>query len=191
MQSDGDADGLGDACDPCTAVQSSDVTQAKLKLTGLSKPAGSQRLRLKMLVSLPAPIAPPMDPVTEGLRLVVSSAETPGAPLIDVELPPGPYDDVTRTGWTAKPLGAAFTFRSRTGVGGITKALVRPSPIVPGEVKLVLKDKGGTYLVGVADLPLRLAVRLNGAAGQCADFAYGTEPAPSCAVLGTDKIVCK
>ena len=174
-QTDTDGDGLGDACDPCTGVT---VQKPMLAVRKLGAPAGDESLGFSGRLTLPFPITPALDPVTKGLRLLVS--DTVGT-LLDATLPGGAFDPATETGWQIGK-GGAFKYRNKQGgILGIASAAVKPSTKVPGLVKVAVRGKKALYPVDPTRLPLSATVVLDAAAGQCGDAVFpGPAPTPAC-----------
>ena len=98
-----------------------------LALSALTRPSGSQKLKLAAVLSLPDPLAPPVDPVLDGARIEVRDAE---GTIADVLLPPGAYDPLARTGWKANGARTSFTFLQPSTAGLVTRASVK---LMPGE----------------------------------------------------------
>jgi uncharacterized delta-60 repeat protein len=169
---DGDGDGTGDACDPCTGGPAGE--HATLKLTKILPPAGDDRMRLSIRGQLPP--GAPIDPLADGLRFAVEDAT--GATLLDTTIPPGSLDTSIDVGWATT--GTRFRYRNRRAivprVEGVDGATLRLS--ADGEVRLKIKGKNGSYAFDGAPLPLQLRVVLSpprGDTGLCfeVDFADG------------------
>jgi hypothetical protein len=108
-QENNDADPLGDACDPCTGGAS--ATKQKLTLTKLIAPAGDDKFSLGGEAVVPALVSGIIDPVTDGVRLLV--LDSLGTPVFDATIPAGAYDIPTRTGWKANSSLTSFTYKKQ------------------------------------------------------------------------------
>lgn len=193
-QTDGDSDGLGDACDACTALQASTVTGPKLKMSALTKGPFEQKLKLKGFVTLPAPITPALDPATLGVRFLIGTVGDPRNPIVDITVPGGAYDKETKEGWTVSGSGLAFKFKSKAGVDGITKVLLKIKSAEDGLVQFIVVAKNADFPIVPADLPLAITLTIDNVAGQCAEYDFELAPHedPACeAKSGGDKILCR
>src|SRR5438128_1747935 len=176
-----DGDGIGDACDPCTGAA---ITGAKLALGKLGAPAGDDTLVFKGRITVP--VAPAIDPVTTGVRVLVDG-------VLDATIPGGAFDPATETGWKAKKNGAFTYHNGQGGILGIVKVALKPSSKAPGLVQFAVGGKTGSYAVDPAHLPRQATLILDAAAGQCGDAGFaGPAPAPVCVYKAKHaKVQCK
>src|SRR5207302_7518278 len=179
-QADADGDGIGDACAPCPGAA---ITGARLALGKLGAPAGDDTLAFKGRMTVP--VAPAIDAVTTGVRVLVDG-------VLDATIPGGAFDPATETGWKAKKNGA-FTYHNGRGILGIVKVALKPSSKAPGLVQFAVGGKAGSYAVDPAHLPRQATLILDAAAGQCGDAGFaGPAPAPVCVYKAKHaKVQCK
>jgi len=163
---DVDGDGVCDVFDAC--VDGVALTKARLKVGRYGTPPGDDRLTVKG--DMTPPPNPPLDPIADGLRLVLR--DSPDGVFLDVTLPPGAYSAATRTGWKVR--GTGFDFVTPQVVGGAVKAahLRRPASL-PGVVRVAISGKGGSYVTGLVTPPLEVSVVVGPAGGQCAEATFG------------------
>lgn len=194
-QTNGDADALGDACDPCTNLVPTGAEKQILLVTKLTPPAGDEKLVMKGFFT-GVPAAPTIDPVANGLRVLVTDAL--GATTVDVTIPGGAYDVGTKTGWRANGTGTSFKWKGPgTTTNGIQKVQLRAIPSSPGRFKFGVKGKDGSYPVNPANLPLTGTIVIDvpfASTGQCGEATFPAAPPakPSCTAVGGGKTVkCK
>ncbi len=176
-QTDGDGDGTGDACDPCTG--GANPVKTKMTIAKLSTPPGDDTFKLSGSVTVPT--TPAIAPVTKGIRLLVVDAT--GTEIIDATLPGGAYSSATRTGWTANGAGTAFKYKhtSKTipAIDGITKATLKLKPSVPSLIKFSIGGKKSNYAVIPANLPLTATLVIDSPiamTGQCGEEFFANVP---------------
>jgi hypothetical protein len=170
------------------------VTAAKLVLAKLDTPPGDDKLDFRGDVLLPAPISPPLDPVSTGVRLRIDG----DASILDVTVPPGAYTKAAGVGWKVDrkvpPTRWTWVDRSATPPGGIVRVVVRDrSARVPGLVRFRMRGKGGAYPVSPGGEPgTALLVLDTPTAEQCAEASFPGAPGPSCAFdARARRLVCK
>lgn len=163
-QVDTDGDGRGDACDPCTARAGSGIGLPSIKFSGLGTPPGDDKATLAG--NLVLPWLPTVDPVRDGLRIVVDDGA--GHVLADFSIPGGAFDAVTRTGWVAT--SKAWTYKPAkvpAGAAGIAKATVKK--LGAGLFGVTMTTKASSLGTAVpAGSRLDLAIVLESAGGACA-----------------------
>ncbi len=171
-QVDGDGDGRGDACDPCTNVASVVLVKPHLKLAKLGKTPGDETVSFDATLTA-VPALPAIDAAVNGLRFLVTTAN--GGTLVDVTIP-------GVGGWKTGMRG--WSFRSKTGVNGITSAKLKGTAHVAGLFKVALKGKNLTLAPTPGQLPLTATVVIDtplAASGQCGETSFsGPPPAPIC-----------
>lgn len=196
---DGDADGLGDACDPCTNPEKNPILKAKLSFAKLGMPLGDDRVRIKGGAIVPG--NPPLDPIGNGLRVLVEDGN--GTPAIDAMIPAGPFDPRERAGWKVNPQGTVFSYRARDGAAeanGIQRIVLKQklgfTPDDPAAVRFVIVGRSGTY-PGPEAAPVTVTLILDpphAANGQCAEgrFNESEEGGPRCVYLNNgNRFICR
>ena len=189
-QEDDDGDGRGNACDPCTNVVPTITTKAVLKISKLLTPPGDDRLKLKATVT-GIPAQPPLDPIVQGLRLILSDAL--GDALIDVRLPGGTYSTDVKAGW--KGGGTGWNYANGGQIlpllQGITKVSVRERATQPGVFTVAVTGKNGSYAAPSGGLPLLATVLLDpplAMTGQCAEIGFDVA---ACQLSSNGSLLCK
>src|SRR5262249_32998286 len=169
------------------------VTQPQLKITHLTTPVGDDALLLKGEV-LTAILGSLVDPLTNGVRIVVSDAV---ATVLDVTIPGGAFIDPPGVGWKANGSLTKWTFADKTAApaGRVSKVIMGSKPSKsPALLSLIVRGRNGTYPTTPATLPLSATVVLGPPTDRCGDAAFPGPPptAPSCAFNGSGSTVtCK
>lgn len=177
---DGDGDGIGDACDPCTAPVVVEVPN--VRLTRLAPPAGDEVVRIAGRLSIP--LTPAIDPAATGMRLALSDAT--GAALLYAVLDPDAIVlPPTVPPWRVNRTGTKFTFQpERSGLtppAGFDKVDVKVLAS-RSQVKFKALAKGITFAVAPEQLPLEVFLSLDArrsVAGQCGGVRFDP-PGPDC-----------
>jgi hypothetical protein len=140
---DGDGDGVCNEVDPCTSGVT--VHNPLLRLRKVTNDEWATRFYFVGTLDLPIDSA--IDPVSDGIRLVVTSTTQDAPPArtetIDVTLPPGSFDSQTRVGWSVGSPGT-YLYRDAHGMNShILRALVKR--LDSGEVKVLFFGQNGLY----------------------------------------------
>lgn len=188
-QEDADDDLVGDVCDPCTGGAVAE--RPKITVSKLLGVAGDERLVLSGSASMPA--VPVVDPVANGLRILLTDGA--GAVLLDATLPNGAFDAGSRIGWKASGSGRVFKWSGGTAPGVVSKATLKSTPAAPARWKFSAQVKRGSFVIGAGHLPLRGTIVVDSPTaetGQCADLRFPGVPAPRCTLAGPGtKVSCK
>jgi hypothetical protein len=185
-QDDADGDGRGDACDPCNNIVPVFATRARLLVKKLQAPPADEVLVFKGKMEIPT--EPTIDPVANGVRVMVESNLLAAAPVLDAIVPGG-------EGWKANKKGTKWRYKSTTNPDGIRKIkmkLGRRNPVL----KFTVKAKPGTFPVSEADLPLLGTFIVDSPmamTGQCGEAEFpGTDKKNRCTLATSGKKVkCK
>lgn len=196
---DGDADGLGDVCDPCTNPARNPIVKPKLSFAKLGQPFGDDRVRMKGSAMVPGD--PAVDPLRNGLRVLVEDGL--GTPAIDAILPPGGYDPIIRAGWKVNPQGTVYSYRARSGAAGasgIQRVVLKLKPGSAPEqgvsVRFLIVGRSGTY-PGPREAPVTASLILAppyAANAQCAEGVFNAidEGGPRCTYLNNgNRFICR
>jgi hypothetical protein len=172
------ADADGDAVCDADLADPAPVVKPRLKIGRQLTPPGDDTLSFKGQMTIP--LVPALDPPANGATVLVDDAA--GRVIVDVVVPPGAYDSVTRTGWVTRSAGSAWTYKNPTGLLGITTVKVKRVVSLPGLVKFTVKGKSGHFDASGAALPLQGVLAL-GQAGQ-GGLAFFPGPSPACTLVG-------
>ena len=136
---------------------------------------------------MPHPFAPPLDPVIAGVAVVIEDAA--GTRVLDVTVPGGAYNSVTKVGWQAARSGTSWKYvnKSVTPPGGITTVTVKDlSKRQPGLLQVKVAGSAAAYPVDTASLPLTGLLILDpptAATGQCGVATF-VGPEQACTMDG-------
>jgi hypothetical protein len=187
-QQDGDDDGLGDACDPCTNGVA--AVNPKLTITKLLTGPSDDSMTVKGEITLPFPFTPAFYPPGVGARVVVVDAQ--GTTVFDVQVPGGFYTGTS--GWKLSG-SATWTYKNKTGFQGITRVVLKHVTSLPGLIRFTVVAKFGSWVVTPATVPFRATVVVDAPTaetGQCGEVQFPGLPEPSCAFnVSGSKLTCK
>ena len=165
----------------------------QMVLTKLGDPLGAQKLNVKGQTLLDHPFVPALDPIENGARIEIRDASE--NEVIDVQVPGGAFDAVTETGWKANAKGTTYTFKSKAGVEGITKVVLKwGNKKEPGLLKYKVIGKNMSLPVDSGELPLSAQVRLDSAqnnTGQCGQLQYDELPKLCGYDANGGKVLCR
>jgi hypothetical protein len=180
------ADADGDAVCDADCAGPAAVAKPKIKIGRQLTPPGDDTLSFKG--SMTIPLAPALDPVMNGAKVLIDDAD--GRVIVDVVVPGGAYDALTRTGWQTTGNGSTFTYKNPTGLLGLTRVKVKKISATPGLVTFTVKGKHGFYDASGATLPIHGVLAL-GSAGQ-GGLATFPGPSPACVLVANGNTVnCK
>jgi hypothetical protein len=182
---DADVDGICDLADPCPNPDGLRlIYDARLTLSRFGFIANDDRIKLTGTAAFPG--AADIDPITTGLRLLVTDGA--GVTIVDQTLAPGWISPGTRTGWKAQRTG--FVWRGR---GALSRVLLKRDD--PGHVRVIVVGGRGQFTAPTAD-PIRVTLVFTpplGTTGACAEILFArTDPViPRCLLTnGAHRLVC-
>jgi cysteine-rich repeat protein len=169
-----------DGCDSaCRLVACGSVARPKLTIGKLHTPPGDDTLRFEGMLTLPSPVSPALDPIANGVRLLIDATGT----VLDTTVPGGPD-------WAANRSGTKWTYRNKspTPPGGIYKVVIQDrSAATPGLVKVAVNGKAGSFAVSSDGLPTSARLIIAPSGGQCGDASFA-----SCALNASGRTLkCK
>jgi hypothetical protein len=172
-QADGDNDGLGDACDPCTNTGGSFAIRKRIVLQKILNPTGDDKLTMKGQVTIPT--LPAINPAANGVRVLLENGVP--AQMLDVTIPGGAYMNATKTGWRSSPTGTRFVYKkgAPTIADPIQGVTISTSPRTPGVYKFSIKGKNGAFPVTPGQVPLHGTFVIDSPTaetGQCAEVVF-------------------
>ena len=155
----------GDGCDSECRLECGPIAQGKLTIRKLDTPPGDDPLSFQGTLTLPSPVSPALDPLTNGVRLLIDGA---AGTVLDVTVPGG-------TGWTVNKSGTKSTYQNKSSMppGEIYKVVIHDkSSATPGLVKFAVLGKAGSSAVAPADLPVTARMIIAPTGGQCGDAHF-------------------
>jgi len=186
-QSDLNGNGIGDACEPCTNLAGVFMTDARVVIGRLNTPPGDDRLLFQGQMVVPYPYSPPLDPLANGLRVLVT--DVTGAAVLDATIPGGAFDPTTAAGWTVDSGGTTWRYKNAAGtILGIRRVLLRDisnavGNTVRGRLRFVVMGRSGSYQTDASKMPLRGMVVLDpptAATGECGEAVFPGPPGGTC-----------
>ncbi|MDB4678469.1 DUF4215 domain-containing protein [bacterium] len=190
-QADTDEDGRGDACDPCTG--GIDASKPLLRGTNFTAATGNDKLKYKAKLVFDGTVS--ISPQAQGFRLLVEDANDDI--LIDLEIPAGLYDPITRSGWIPATNGKKFQYITKTPVDGLLpKVILKWNPRRPNEVLVNVNGKSGNFADPNVALPLKATISLDptdAMTSLCAEAEFpGPKPLPHCRISGNGvALICR
>ncbi|MDC0292655.1 hypothetical protein OAL29_01985, partial [Candidatus Binatia bacterium] len=188
---DADLDGIPDGCDPC--VNGGLAFKTLVKMTQFGTGPGDDKLKFKTKLIFDQPVA--LRPQDDGFRLLLTDAN--GDIFAELDIPPGLYDPLARSGWVPKPSGTRYMYLTRTAIGGMEpKVILKWNPNKANEVVVIVAAKRGEFAVPPVALPLDAMVSLKPLApteGLCGEASFpGPKPVPYCRFNGKQTaLTCK
>lgn len=182
---DADTNATCDADELC--VGGVGLTKPRLTLKKLNTPPGDDTVAFRGEMVIPT--SPAIDPVARGARIAVSDM---GGTVLDVTIPGGVRDPMTKIGWKANKAGTAWTYSHPNGLAGIRKVSIKTNPTkTPGRVVFRVSGKNGAYSTVPANLPL-VATFTVLPTGQCGSVAF-TGPLPPVCTFNSagSAVTCK
>jgi len=162
-------------CNVCAdATAPGPMTRSKLTIRKLNTPPGDDKLTFTGQLSLSSPFSPALDPLTNGVRLLLEG--TAGS-LLDAVVPGGAHDGSTRKGWKVNRSGTKWTYQDKTATpaDGIAKVVIQDrSAATPGLVKFTVNGKAGSYAVAPDDLPVTARLILAPPGAKCGDTSFSS-----------------
>jgi cysteine-rich repeat protein len=179
-QEDADGDDVGTVCDPCTNIVPVVIESPRLMIGRLNTPPGDDIL--KFTGSMVVPFSPAIDPVANGIRLIITAADSPSGAILDVSIHGGLFDPATQEGWSANDSGWAYENRGAPvpTLDGIDRVVLRSSTDVPGLLQIAATGRSGSYPMVPTELPVRVTVVIDtpqATTGQCGEATFVGEPA--------------
>jgi hypothetical protein len=174
----------------CTSAVA--VVEPRIVVRGLATPPGDDGLSFKGEVVLPHPFTPVLDPVANGVGVVIADAL--GGRLLDVVIPPGAYDLATKIGWKTGRRGDTWRYvdRSDTPAEGIERVVIHDlSRRRPGLVRFLVKGKRGSYPLAAGSLPLAGFVAFDPPTAETGQCGEATFAAPATCTGGADAVRCR
>ena len=178
-----DEDGLGDACDPCSF--GIEAFRPLVKMSNYVTETGDDKLKYKATLIFDEAVS--ISPQNDGFQLIVEDGN--GDVLVDLEVPAGLYDPVTRSGWVPTPNGKKYLYLTKTPLGGLLpKVILKWNPKKANQVVAIVRGKNGDFAVPPLALPLKATVSLEPADPMttlCAEAEFpGPKPLPYCRMNG-------
>lgn len=180
------------ACDLACAASAA-LDKAFLSVKKLDTPAGDDTLSFKGSVALAHPYAPALDPVTYGAGILVT--DSAGNRVVDVRIPDGLYDKLTKVGWKPAGSGTSWTWtdgRKIPPLNGISKVTINDlSKKSPGVVQLTVTGKKGSYTFDTANLPLTGYIILDPPTAETGQCGLASFDGPGVCTSNGKNVICK
>ena len=133
------------AC-PLACSAASGASDTSIRLTGMNTPPGDDTLAFGGRVVIGHPFSPALDPLARGVGIVIN--ELGGTEVLNVVIPGGAYDPVSKAGWRVSSTGKRWRYidKRATPPGGITAVTIKDlSSRQPGLIDFTVKGRRGDY----------------------------------------------
>lgn len=131
---------------PLACSAAAGASDTSIRLTGMHTPPGDDGLAFTGRVVIPHPFSPVLDPVARGAGITI--AEPSGIDVLNVVIPGGAYDPLTKSGWRVSSTGKRWRYidKRATPPGGITAVTIKDlSSRQPGLIDFKVKGRRGDY----------------------------------------------
>ncbi len=123
------------------------------------------------------------------MRLLIEDAHL--LPVIDVSVPGGAYDTLSKTGWKVNGAATSWTYSNPVPVGGVLNKVSLKKGKTPGEMKFKASGKKGAFATTSPTSPVTATLILDppsAATGLCGEAAFA---AAACAFKSGATLTCK